>query len=42
MTLCETRVVHCQFHLLDHCGHMLNPLRGNVKKKTVYLKTLSI
>ena len=25
----STRVVHCQFHLLDHCFHMLNPLISN-------------
>ena len=24
-----TRVLHCQFHLLDRCGHMLNPLTSN-------------
>ena len=26
---CHLRVLHCQFHLLYRCGHMLNPLTSN-------------
>ena len=34
------RVVHCQFHFLDHCGHMLNPLISNYQSIRLILTFL--